>query len=83
MVSGLLKYRILATQPAPFSFADLMQKAEAVFDEPPRYDAIKDIIFDLLDQDEKPALLRQRFDHDDKRKRHLNLRERNLSTFKD
>lgn len=56
------KYRILATQPAPFSFADLMQKAENVFEEPPPYETIKDIIFDLVGQDEKPALLRQRFD---------------------
>jgi type I restriction enzyme S subunit len=56
------KYRILATHPSPFSFAELMQKAEAIFEEPPPYETIREIIFDLLGQDGKPALLRQQFD---------------------
>ncbi|WP_200272285.1 restriction endonuclease subunit S [Luteolibacter pohnpeiensis] len=56
------KFRILAVQPRPFSFSDLMQKAEAVFEEPPPYETIRDLIFDLLGQDGKPAFLRQRFD---------------------
>ena len=56
------RYRILAAQSAPFSFADLMQKAEAIFEEPPPYETIRDLIFDLLGQDGKPAYLRQRFD---------------------
>ena len=56
------KYRILAANSVPFSFADLMQKAEAVFEEPPPYDTIRELIFDLLGQDGKPVLLRQRFD---------------------
>ena len=56
------KYRILATQPPPFSFSELMQKAEAVFEEPPPYETIRDMIFDLLGQEGQAALLRQRFD---------------------
>lgn len=56
------KYHILATQPVPFSFTSLMQKAEAVFEEPPPYDTIRELIFDLLGQDGKPVILRQRFD---------------------
>lgn len=56
------KYRILSDQPFPFSFSDLMQNAAAVFEEPPPYETIRDLIFDLLGQDGKPALLRQRFD---------------------
>lgn len=56
------KYRILAAQPAPFSFEDLREKAEAVFEYPLPYETIRDLIFDLLGQDGKPALLRQRFD---------------------
>jgi len=59
------KYRILATQPAPFSFAALMQSAEPVFEQPlssESYDQIRELIFDLLGQDGKPVLLRQRFD---------------------
>jgi type I restriction enzyme S subunit len=56
------KYRIVASEPAPFSFANLMRMAETVFDEAPPYEEIKDMIFDLLGQDGQPALLRQRFD---------------------
>jgi type I restriction enzyme S subunit len=56
------KYRILAALPAPFSFADLMQKAETIFEESPPYETIRDMIFDLLGQDGKRAILRQRFD---------------------
>lgn len=56
------KYRILAAQPAPFSFEDLREKAVLVFEDPLPYEAIRDLIFDLLGQDGKPALLRQRFD---------------------
>jgi type I restriction enzyme S subunit len=56
------KYRILGTQSAPFSFADLMQEVMAVFEESPPYEAIRDQIFDLLGQDGQPTFLRQRFD---------------------
>ena len=60
--SDYFKYRILGTQPTPFSFGDVMQKAESVFDEAPPYEEIKDMILDLLGQGGAPALLRQRFD---------------------
>jgi type I restriction enzyme S subunit len=56
------KYRILGVQPVPFSFSDVMQKAESVFDEPPPYEEIKDMILGLLGQGNGRALLRQRFD---------------------
>lgn len=59
------KYRILASQPTPFSFTDIMQKAEIVFEQPlppDAYENVRDLFFDLLGQDEKTALLRQRFD---------------------
>jgi type I restriction enzyme S subunit len=55
------KYRILAVQPLPFSFEDVMQRATAVFDEPP-YKEMKEIVFDLLGKGGSPALLRQFFD---------------------
>ncbi len=55
------KYRILGAQPSPFSFDDIMQKAEYVFDDPP-YDEIKDMILELLGQGGTPAMLRQSFD---------------------
>ena len=39
-----------------------MQEAEWVFDEPPPYEEIKDMILELLGQGGGPAILRQRFD---------------------
>ena len=39
-----------------------MQRAEAVFDEPPPYEEIKNMILELLGQGEGQALLNQRFD---------------------
>jgi len=41
------KYRILGVQPVPFSFGEVMQKADSVFDEP-SYEEIKDMILDML-----------------------------------
>ena len=32
------RYRILELQPTPFSFSDVMQKAESVFNEAPPYE---------------------------------------------
>jgi type I restriction enzyme S subunit len=55
------KYRILGTQPTPFSFSEVMQKAESIFDEPP-YEEIKDIILQLLGKGGGRAYLSQRFD---------------------
>ncbi len=55
------KYRILAAQPAPFSFGEVMQKAEAVFEQAP-YEEIKDMILELLGQGGGPVVLNQRFD---------------------
>jgi hypothetical protein len=55
------KYRILGTQRFPFSFDEVMQKAEAVFDEPP-YEEIKEIVFNLLGKGGGLALLSQSFD---------------------
>jgi type I restriction enzyme, S subunit len=55
------KYRILGAHNVPFSFGQLMQKAESVFDELP-YEEIKDIILDLLGRGDKPAVLAQMFD---------------------
>jgi type I restriction enzyme, S subunit len=55
------KYRIIGAQSVPFSFAEVMQKAEAVFDDPP-YEEIKDTILELLGKDGSPAYLSQRFD---------------------
>jgi hypothetical protein len=55
------KYRILAAHPTPFSFGEVMQKVESIFDEPP-YEQIKDMIFDLLGKDDGPAILNQSFD---------------------
>jgi type I restriction enzyme S subunit len=56
------KYRILGLQPTPFSFSDVMQRAESVFNEAPPYEQIKDMILELLRQDGGPARLSQRFD---------------------
>lgn len=56
------KYRILGTQFAPFSFNEVMQKAESIFDEPPPYEEIKDMILELLTQGEERAYLHQGFD---------------------
>lgn len=55
------KYRIVGAQSAPFSFGDVMQKAESIFSEPP-YEETKDIILELLGQGESGAFLYQRFD---------------------
>jgi type I restriction enzyme S subunit len=55
------KYRILGVQPIPFSFAEVMEKAESIFEELP-YEEIKDIIMDLLGKGAAPALLIQTFD---------------------
>jgi len=56
------KYRILGAQPAPFSFGEVMQKAESIFDDPPPYEEIKEMILELLGQGGGPAVLGQRFD---------------------
>lgn len=56
------KYRIIGRQQTPFSFGDVMQKAESVFEDPPPYDEIKDMILAMLGKDGKPALLTQNFD---------------------
>lgn len=55
------KYRILGRQPVPFSFGDVMQKAELVFEEPP-YGQIKDMILNLLGQGGGSPILTQHFD---------------------
>lgn len=55
------KYRILGAHRAPFTFGDVMQKAESVFVDPP-YDEIKDLIFALLSNGGGHAVLRQSFD---------------------
>jgi hypothetical protein len=60
--SDYFKYRVLGTMPTPFSFEDLMQKVNGVFNEEPPYEEIKDIILELLGQSGHPALLCQRFD---------------------
>ena len=60
--ANYFKYRILGAQPTPFSFGEIMQKAESVFDEPPPYEEIKGMILELLGQGDGRALLRQRFD---------------------
>ncbi len=54
------KHRILGTQRVPFSFYDVMQKAEAVFDETP-YNEIRDMILNLLGQDGSSPILTQQF----------------------
>jgi hypothetical protein len=56
------KYRVLGAFPAPFSFGEVMQKAEAVFDAPPPYEEIKDMILNMLEQGEGRAHLEQKFD---------------------
>jgi type I restriction enzyme S subunit len=55
------RYRILGTQQTPFSFSEVMQRAESVFDEPP-YEEIKDMILELLGKGVGRAYLSQRFD---------------------
>jgi type I restriction enzyme S subunit len=55
------KYRLLGVQSAPFTFAEVMQKADSVFDAPP-YEEIKDMILELLGQGGGPAILTQGFD---------------------
>jgi type I restriction enzyme S subunit len=55
------RYRILGAQPVPFSFSEVMQKAESVFDQPP-YEEIKDVILNLLGKDDSQAILTQKFD---------------------
>lgn len=55
------KYRILAAQAPPFTFTEVMQKAESVFNDPP-YGEIRDMILDLLGQGGRPAVLNQTFD---------------------
>jgi type I restriction enzyme, S subunit len=56
------KYRILGVQPTPFSFSDVMRKAESVFNEAPPYEEIKGMILEFLGQNGGPARLAQRFD---------------------
>jgi type I restriction enzyme, S subunit len=60
--SDYFKYRVLGTLPAPFSFDEVMQTAESVFDEPPPYEEIKDMFLGLLGQGGRRAILNQRFD---------------------
>jgi type I restriction enzyme S subunit len=55
------KFRILGLHPAPFSFGEVMQKAESVFDEAP-YEEIKDLILDLLGKGGVLPLLNQSFE---------------------
>lgn len=57
------KYRVLGTMPLPFTFDDLMDRVDGVFDGEPPYEEIKDIILDLLGRSGAPPLLSQRFDH--------------------
>lgn len=56
------RHRILGIQVTPFSFDELMHKAESVFDEPPPYEEIKEMILSLLSQHENDAHLKQWFD---------------------
>jgi type I restriction enzyme S subunit len=56
------KYHIIGAQQAQFGFSEIMQKAAAVFDEPPPYEAIKDLILEMLGQGGGPTFLNQRFD---------------------
>jgi type I restriction enzyme S subunit len=55
------KYRILAVQSIPFSFGEVMQKAESVFEEP-SYEEMKDTILELLEKGGGHAILSQSFD---------------------
>jgi type I restriction enzyme, S subunit len=55
------RYRILGTMPIPFSFDEVMQRADGVFSEEPPYEVVKEMFLELLSQGE-PAILRQRFD---------------------
>jgi hypothetical protein len=55
------KYRILGMQSTPFSFSEVMEKAESIFEDPP-YEKIKDMFLELLGYSESRALLNQRFD---------------------
>jgi hypothetical protein len=55
------KYRVFGALPLPFSFSDVMRKAESVFEDPP-YGEIKEIIFDLLGKGGCPAIISQKFD---------------------
>lgn len=55
------KYRVLGAQPAPFSFSEVVQKAESIFTESP-YEEIKDMILELLGNRGGTALLTQSFD---------------------
>ena len=56
------KYRIVGTMPVPFSFGEIMTRANGTFNEEPPYDEIKDIILELLGKGGRPALLSQKFD---------------------
>lgn len=55
------KYRLLARQSCPFSFADLSQRIQSVFTDAP-YEEIKDLILEMLGHGGQPAVLQQRFD---------------------
>jgi type I restriction enzyme S subunit len=65
------KYRILGERSAPFTFGEVMQKAESVFDELPPYEEIKDMILELLGQGGGPAVLRQRFEQVDEKSKEV------------
>ncbi|NIE61262.1 MULTISPECIES: restriction endonuclease subunit S [unclassified Burkholderia] len=57
------RYRILGCRETPFSFGDLLKHAKNVFDEPPPYEVIRELISDLLGQNGEAPVLVQRFDY--------------------
>lgn len=60
------KYRILGAQITSFTFNEVMKKAESVFDEPPPYEEIKDMILNLVSCGEGSFHITQTFDEDRK-----------------
>jgi type I restriction enzyme S subunit len=61
------KYRIVGVQPTPFSFGDVVQKAQSIFEESLPYEEIKAMFLELLGQGGGQPVLSQRFDlHIDK-----------------
>lgn len=56
------KYRILGAQYTFFTFNDIMQTAESIFDEPPPYEEIKTMILNLISLGENSFNITQTFD---------------------
>jgi len=56
------KYRILGAQCTVYTFSEIMQKAESIFDEPPPYEEIKSMILNLISFGESNFRITQTFD---------------------